>query len=224
MAKEWSPWRDGRRAWERLKGWLQDGPSEGQDRDEAAALTALSDVGLLRRLLDQAELVAVRAARRQGRSWAEIATRLGVARQSAWEKWRELDEAEPPADPAAAGREQEVADAAQEAAWQRRRRSTVTVPNVVGMSVDAARAALGDRGLFAIGADPDDPSLPETGTPGVVVTDQSPESGARVPSGARVRLWVERGGGSGVREPRQPKPEPRFGRAMNDELSDEAVG
>jgi hypothetical protein len=39
-----------------------------------------------------------------------------------------------------------------------------------------------------------------------------------------VRLWTERGGGSGVREPRRPKPAPRAARAMLDETSDEAVG
>lgn len=37
-------------------------------------LIALADVGLVRHLLDQAELVAVRTARRHGKSWAEIAT------------------------------------------------------------------------------------------------------------------------------------------------------
>jgi hypothetical protein len=39
-----------------------------------------------------------------------------------------------------------------------------------------------------------------------------------------VTLWIERGGGSGVREPRRPKPDPRAARAMRDEVSDEAVG
>jgi hypothetical protein len=48
-----------------------------------------------------------------------------------------------------------------------------------------------------------------------------------VPAGSQVTLWVERGGGSGVREPRRPKPTPRVGREMRDDLdehSDEAVG
>jgi hypothetical protein len=40
-----------------------------------------------------AELVAVRTARRHGKSWREIATKLGVTRQSAWERWRDLDDA-----------------------------------------------------------------------------------------------------------------------------------
>ena len=72
---------DGRRAWERLKGWHQDNASAdpGHPDDGDSALDALADVGLVRRLLDQAELVAVRTARRHGKSWAEIATRLGIS-------------------------------------------------------------------------------------------------------------------------------------------------
>ncbi|WP_458114598.1 helix-turn-helix domain-containing protein [Arthrobacter sp. R1-13] len=33
----------------------------------------------------------MRQARKAGLSWTEIATALGVTRQSAWERWRELD-------------------------------------------------------------------------------------------------------------------------------------
>ena len=62
--------------------------------DGDAALAALTDVGVVHRILDQFELIAVRTARRHGKSWAEIATRLGVTRQSAWERWRDLDNAE----------------------------------------------------------------------------------------------------------------------------------
>uniref|UniRef100_UPI0015F0DF9C AsnC family transcriptional regulator n=1 Tax=Pseudonocardia pini TaxID=2758030 RepID=UPI0015F0DF9C len=76
-------WRDGREAWDRLARRLRTGD---------AALDALSDIGSLRRLLDRAELEAVRDARGARRSWAEIATRLGVSRQSAWERWKDLDE------------------------------------------------------------------------------------------------------------------------------------
>jgi PASTA domain len=60
--------------------------------------------------------------------------------------------------------------------------------------------------------------------PPAVVTDQSPESGAKVPAGTMVTLWIERGGGSGVREPRRPIPRPSKGRAMNDDPLDDAVG
>jgi hypothetical protein len=59
-------------------------------------MKALGDIRLVRGLLDQAELGAVRAARREGRSWAEIATILGVTRQSAWERWRDLADREEP--------------------------------------------------------------------------------------------------------------------------------
>ncbi|ONH26576.1 hypothetical protein BL253_24305 [Pseudofrankia asymbiotica] len=71
------------------------GRPENIDHGEAA-LGALTDIGTLRRLLDQTELEAVRAARFHRKSWAEIATRLGVSRQSAWERWRDLDENLPP--------------------------------------------------------------------------------------------------------------------------------
>ena len=74
-------WSDGFEAWKRLRRWHERGAVDGD-----AALDALSDIGALRRLLDQAELSAVRAARGQAKSWAEIATRLGVTRQSVHKK------------------------------------------------------------------------------------------------------------------------------------------
>ena len=193
-------WEDGRRAWERLDGW-DEGPHPD---DGSAALAALSDIGTVRRLLDQAELSAVRTARRHGKSWAEIATRLGVTRQSAWERWRDLDE-EPREDvPAVATPEL--------TARHRRRLSSVVVPSVIGMSFDKAVDVLTAVGLVAMSEDF-----------GGMVTDQTPEAGARVPSGSMVRLWIERDGGSGVREPRRPRPDPRSGRALPPELSDDAV-
>ena len=67
-----SAWSDGYEAWKRLRRWHERGTADGD-----AALDALSDIGALRRLLDQAELSAVRAARGRAKSWAEIATRLG---------------------------------------------------------------------------------------------------------------------------------------------------
>ena len=193
-------WEDGRRAWERLDGW-DEGPHPD---DGSAALAALSDIGTVRRLLDQAELSAVRTARRHGKSWAEIATRLGVTRQSAWERWRDLDE-EPREDVRAVPTPQHTAG-------QRRRLSSVVVPSVIGMSFDQAVDLLTAVGLVAMSEDF-----------GGVVTDQTPEAGARVPSGSMVRLWIERDGGSGVREPRRPRPNPRSGRARPPELSDNAV-
>jgi hypothetical protein len=194
-------WSDGRQAWERLDGWDADAHPD----DGSAALVALSDIGTVRRLLDQAELSAVRTARRHGKSWAEIATRLGVTRQSAWERWRELDEEQP---------DDLVGQAAGElVARQRRRQSSVVVPSVIGMSWEKAQDVLTAVGLVALSEN----------TVGLV-TDQSPETGARVPPGSPVRLWIERGGGSGVRAPRRPEPDPRSGRALPPEPSDELTG
>ncbi|MHB2022047.1 MAG: PASTA domain-containing protein [Mycobacteriales bacterium] len=177
---------------------------------------ALSDVSMLRRLLDRTELNAVRLARRHGHSWAEVATRLGVTRQSAWERWRDLDD-----EPAETGSLQATAaaEAADElvsrASARRRRQAIVTVPDVVGLSLGEARTVLSGLGLVATGPDPDGPPLTTYGSPGGVVTDQIPESGAKVAIGSAVRLWTGRGGGSsGVREPRRPGPGPRSRRTQ----------
>jgi hypothetical protein len=261
MGKGRSPWQDGRRAWQRLNGWHQDAPTAtpGHPDDGDEALTALADIGRVRHLLDQAELVAVRTARRHAKSWAEIATKLGVTRQSAWERWRDLDGtdgaegadgvggiAAPEAGDAGAGAgpagaatspgpveialASAAADVADRAARERRRQSSIVVPNVVGMTWADARQALRDASLVGVGPDPDAPPLAAALTlPDAVVVDQSPESGAKVPAGSLVRLWLEGGGGSaGVREPRRPKPAPRAARAMRfeptEDPADEAVG
>ncbi len=52
---------------------------------------AKSDIRLVRGLLGQAELGAVKAARDGGKTWAEIATMLGVTKQTAWERRHDLD-------------------------------------------------------------------------------------------------------------------------------------
>lgn len=94
MSRRRAVWHDSRRAWMRLNGWHQDGTNSvpGHPDDGDSALKALADVRLVRSLIDQAEMVAVRTARRHGKPWAEIATALGVTRQSAWERWHEFDE------------------------------------------------------------------------------------------------------------------------------------
>src|ERR1700758_1595697 len=100
-------WEQAQQAWRRLAA------NSGRPRDDDG-LEALSDIGVVRRMLDQAELAAVRTARRHGKSWAEIATHLGVTRQSAWERWRDLDDAAA-GDEAGRGAESTVvADAAAE--------------------------------------------------------------------------------------------------------------
>ncbi len=235
---------DGRRAWSRLKGWYQDAPSAvpGRPDDGESALDALADVGQVRRLLDQAELVAVRTARRHGKSWAEIATRLGVARQSAWERWRDLDETDggsaqrPCVRRCRAGcRRRRPRSIAPHARSHGQRRSSGQRWSVVDRSSISCRMSwecrgttpvmrCSNAGLMAVGPDPDGPPLTALGWPNAVVTDQSPESGAKVPAGTMVTLWIERGGGSGVREPRRPLPRPRKGRATKDDPLDDAVG
>jgi hypothetical protein len=244
-------WQEGQRAWERIARWCQDlTTGDTRKRNEGDhALQALTDIVALRRLLDQIEFEAIRAGRRQGRSWAEIATRLGITRQSAWERWQDVDEPERPPQPASGGaRGPMVSDFVAEAAArlarradpptgpsdstiraaiEHRHRSTVVVPNVIGKSWNDAREVLARARLVGISPDPDGPPLAALSWPDAagVVTDQSPESGAVVPPGSAVTLWVERGeGGAGVREPRRPKPDPRTARKMNDEPSDEAVG
>ena len=194
-----------RQARERLARWLDSPQPDG-------ALDALADLALLRRALEVAELSAVQAARAAGRSWAEIATMLGVTRQSAWEKWRDLDEGRrnDPPDPAEAA----VVSAAAALA---RRRGRVRVPDVLGLDWRGANAVLGAAGLVAVAAESDPP-------PEDTVTLQSPEAGAKVAAGSAIRLWFGRDGGRGVREPRRPQPDPREARAMRDEFSDDTVG
>ncbi|MCK9898226.1 PASTA domain-containing protein [Frankia sp. AgB32] len=281
MDEDTGPWPEARRAWQRLDAWRHRSssatPADDPDRagapppdpagapgvpatDAEAALTALSDIGLLRRLLDQAELDAVRSARRGRRSWTEIAVRLGVTRQSAWERWRDLDET-PPAEARAApagSLDSLAADLVERATRglragrepdpeglpappkmidraARRLRLSVVVPDVVGMSWEAARYRLVGVGLVGAepgagpgagpDAGPDDWKAAVDEEPQGVVTAQIPQAGARVPAGSLVTLWLNRGGGSaGVREPRRPGPSPRSARVLRPEPTDEAVG
>ncbi len=234
MSSGKSRWQEARRAWARLNGWHHDDPSmtPGHPDNGGSALEALADIGFLRHLLDQAELTAVRTARRHGKSWAEVATKLGVTRQSAWERWRDLDDENSPTQQTSTGQTSAAQPSStrdlpdQLATWARekRRRSLVVVPNVTGMSWDDARHILQHKGLIGVGPDQDGPPLAALGWPRGVVTDQSPESGAKVPTGSPVTLWLDQGGGSGVREPRRPKPTPTSGREMKEEPSIEAVG
>lgn len=54
-------------------------------------LLTLQSIQAIRTKCDMTELATVRQAREAGLSWTEIATSLGVTRQSAWEHWHELD-------------------------------------------------------------------------------------------------------------------------------------
>jgi hypothetical protein len=188
------PWYDGREAWERLGGLPQSG-------DEA--LSALSDIGLVRRLLDQAELEAVRAARHDRKSWAEIATRLGVSRQSAWERWKDLDDEPGPPAPA---------------------RTIVAVPNVVGMSWPLAQHRLLEEQLHPVIADPAPTPFLGPEAADFEVVDQKPAAGERVTSHSPVMVWLHRGPGSaGDRAPLEPPPDPRARRGAVDEETGESV-
>jgi hypothetical protein len=221
-------WSDGFEAWKRLRRWHERGTVDGDP-----ALDALSDIGALRRLLDQAELSAVRAARGRAKSWAEIATRLGVTRQSAWERWRDLDDTPSPpvrrslsAEEVAAGLREAAEGAATElmAAALDGSESSVVVPDVVGLEWDTARRVLASARLVAVSADPDGPPLPALATGGAIVVEQKPGAGEQAELGSSVRLWLGRGpGDAGVREPLHPRPTPRATGGAIDETTGKAV-
>jgi hypothetical protein len=197
------PWREAREALERLAG----------RRNHEEALDALSDIESLRRLLDRAELDAVRDARAGRRSWAEIATRLGISRQSAWERWRELDEEDP--DPLRRAAD----DAARDLAAR-----PVTVPDVVGRTWDAARLRLQEERLDIVSADPELPPFLGPEAADFRVVDQKPAAGERVPAYSAVTVWLRRGPGSaGVPAPLRPPPDPRARRGAVDEATGESV-
>jgi hypothetical protein len=88
------PWQDGRRAWARLNGWHQGlrsaGHVPGHGGDSDSALRALQDVRLVRGLLGQAEVNAVRVALAGGRSLSEVAAALGITREQAERQWPDL--------------------------------------------------------------------------------------------------------------------------------------
>jgi len=212
-------WEQARQAWRRLA------TGSKRAREDDDGLGALSDIGVVRRMLDQAELAAVRTARLHGKSWAEIATHLGVTRQSAWERWRDLDDSpggEQQRSPESAALDDAAEHLLEMGARERRRASKVLVPNVVGLDWIQAREVLAGSELVAINAQPD--AATDPGSRGWVITDQSPESGARVPAGSIVRLWLRGDGDAGVREPRRPRPTPRSSGATLPEPRDQAIG
>ena len=56
-------------------------------RVAAGDIDAISDMTRLADDLDQAIRDAITGLRGHGYSWADIGTRLGITRQSAWERW-----------------------------------------------------------------------------------------------------------------------------------------
>jgi hypothetical protein len=70
------------------------GPSRvsgGAEAEKHELLYTLSCIRDVRAKIDRNELVVVRRARELDITWTEIATALGVSRQAAWERLRELD-------------------------------------------------------------------------------------------------------------------------------------
>ena len=58
--------------------------------DDGSVMGELARVAEARRALSRREEVAVRRARHQGLSWAEIGTLLGVTKQTIHRKYREI--------------------------------------------------------------------------------------------------------------------------------------
>ena len=65
---------------------------------KAEVVTTLIAIQQVRQTCDHTELTTVTYARKAGLSWTEIAGALGVTRQSAWERWHEIDETLPEGD------------------------------------------------------------------------------------------------------------------------------
>lgn len=96
----------------------------------------------------------------------------------------------------------------------------VTAPRLVGVTVHQARTLGHDHGVVVTSADIDGPPLGALTWPGTwVVTAQRPVAGSRVPRWSSVVIeFQERPdeGGAGVREPREPLPQPPLLRAERD--------
>ncbi len=132
---------------------------------------------------------------------------LGITRQSAWERWNDLDTELP-------HRVETAISSAATDLIRSRRGATIKVPELVGMSLGQASETLLSLGLHGIPMEVD-PALQDD-LPALIVRAQAPEAGARLTAGSAVRLWLRgRGeGGAGDREPRRPTPRRGAGRAM----------
>lgn len=90
---------DARRALVRLSSWYRlyrgQVPSSsttlGRESAPSRALDALADIEMIRQMLEEVELAGVTSARVNGDSWTQIGRAIGTTKQSAWEKWREID-------------------------------------------------------------------------------------------------------------------------------------
>ena len=72
-------------------------PPRSNDPDlwKQQLLFTLRSIQNVRHKIDQSEIRTVKEARKVGMAWPEIAAALGVTRQAAWERWHEVDDAEP---------------------------------------------------------------------------------------------------------------------------------
>jgi len=75
-----------------LTGLKRRHPDTTDEAWQQEVLSTLRCVQQIRQKCDHTELNTVREARKADLSWTEIAGALGVTRQSAWERWHELDE------------------------------------------------------------------------------------------------------------------------------------
>lgn len=74
------------------------GSTSSPDGWKHEVLTTLYAIQEVRQHCDNTEFLTVRYARKARLSWTEIAAALGVKRQSAWERWHEIDETLPEGD------------------------------------------------------------------------------------------------------------------------------
>lgn len=220
-------WDEGRRAWTRLLQWLSTAARPAASA--RSGVEALADITLLRQLLTQAEAAAVKAARREGRSWSEIAASVGMSRQSAWERWRDLDRPEHAGEGAVAMPEEvgQTLEAATDDLLDVLVHGPpeVRVPDVVAAAWPRAQQLLRTAGLRGIVVDPVDFPAAVAAPEDWQVVEQKPQAGGLLARGSAVSLWLSRGPGSaGVREPRRLPPDPRSARGARDEPADEPVG
>ena len=205
-------WEDALRAWKRLTKRLSNPAAP-----DSGGLGALADISVVRRQLEHVELAAVQAARRHGRSWAEIATHLGVTRQSAWERWRDLDSEE---SAEASGGTSAVIEGAAAATVRTRRGKRAdgdreAVPDVIGLRCAEATAILFGAGFVPLAHNAGGDPVPLATIRSGRVTDQVPKAGALRRPGSSVTVWHD-DGDSGVREPRRPSPPLRAAEAERD--------
>lgn len=89
--------------------------------------------------------------------------------------------------------------------------ATVTVPDLIGLTVDHARLVGREAGVVVVSADLDGPQVETVALARTMVVAQVPVPGTDVPQGDLVRItWIDVGGGGGPdagdREPRVPPP------------------